>query len=108
VLKCGSEIGTRSEQAGVSTKAGLLPETEASLAHNGSISLDAPQGIGEKQFSLNAPASSLKKSCWGHEKQFPLVTLPRSMRDSAAKKRPPPKLRQQKQGLMQDLQKPPT
>jgi len=50
-----------------------LPETKASLAHNGSISLAAPQGIGEKQFSLNAPASRLKKSCRGGEKRIPLT-----------------------------------
>jgi len=49
---------TRSEPKPV-----LLPETKAKLAHNGRISLDATQGIGQKQFSLNAPASSLKKSC---------------------------------------------
>jgi len=63
-----------------------LPETKAKIAHNGRISLYATQGIGQKQFSLNAPASRLKKSCRGLkskaeeivpwvEKQFPAMRL---------------------------------
>jgi hypothetical protein len=34
-------------------------------ARNGSISVDAPQGVGGNQYSLNAPASNLKKSFRG-------------------------------------------
>ena len=44
---------------------GLFPETKTKVAHNGRISLYATLGIGQKQFSLNAPASRLKKSCRG-------------------------------------------
>gem|GEM_PF-5561938 len=47
-----------------------MPETKAKIAHNGRISLYATQGIGQKQFSLNAPASRLKKSCRGLKSNF--------------------------------------
>jgi len=52
------------------SKAGLLPETKVEEAHNGRISLYATLGIGKKQFSLNAPASRLKKSCRGVKSEF--------------------------------------
>jgi len=54
----------------LSFKAGLFPETKAKVAHNGRISLYATQGIGQKQFFLNAPASRLKKSCRGLRSNF--------------------------------------
>jgi hypothetical protein len=66
------DTGTRSEQVGISTKAGLLPETEAEEVHDGWISLDAPQGIGEKPFPLQRSRVHAEKIVPGGKKQIPI------------------------------------
>jgi hypothetical protein len=67
--------GAQVERDELRTKAGLLPETKAKTAHNGSISLYATPRIGQKQFSLNAPAPKLKKSCRGVKSSFLFISL---------------------------------
>jgi len=66
-IKLTLETGGQVERDPFLTKAGLLPETKAKIAHNGRISLDTTRRIGEKRSSRNAPASRLKKLCRGRK-----------------------------------------